>query len=84
VIVSDMCYTGDEMAHTKRWIRRCEQAGVGVIVMPFSAGRTYVDYALGEKGHNVKILDTVLKPADAALEIGKAAAEALTQAGNRR
>lgn len=83
VIVSDMCYTGNEMERTKYWIKRAEQAGVGVISMPFG-NRAYVDAAIGEKGHNVKVLETVTRPADAALEIGKAAAEALEQAGNRR
>lgn len=35
VIVSDLYYTGGEMTATKKWMKRCREAGVAVVIVPF-------------------------------------------------
>lgn len=42
VIVSDLYYTGHEGERTKYWMRRCRDAGVAVVVVPFD----YEDHAM--------------------------------------
>lgn len=43
VIVSDLYYTGHEGERTKYWMKRCREAGIAVIVIPFD----YDAYAQG-------------------------------------
>lgn len=83
VVVSDGCYTEPEREKAKTWIRECEKNGVAVLWIPFAHA-----YQLGYvrdivKGTSVALLQDVTNPADAALQIGKAAADALTKIGAR-
>ena len=83
VVVSDGCYTPDETEKAKKWIQECEKNGVAVLWIPFAHA-----YQLGYvreivKGTSVALLQDVTDPADAALQIGKAAADALTKIGAR-
>lgn len=80
VIVSDGCYTGPETERAKHWMRRCQEAGVAVVWLPFE----HASYARNIlRGTDGVILDSVRSPADAAAEIGKAAAAALSKVGQR-
>ena len=79
VIVSDGCYTDDERSKAKAWVRACEKAGVAVLWIPFEEGR----YARGIAGPDTVILSDVRDPAEAAVQIGSAAAKALTKIGQR-
>jgi hypothetical protein len=81
VIVSDMCYTPQETQKAKEWLQECDKAGVAVIVLPFSEV-----YQLGysqniTRGTKAVLLSNVRNPAEAAVEIGQAAANALSQIG---
>jgi hypothetical protein len=83
VVVSDGCYTEPEREKATQWIRECEKSGVAVLWLPFTQA-----YQLGYvrnivKGTSTALLQDVKDPADAALQIGKAAADALTKIGAR-
>lgn len=79
VIVSDGEYTPDETRKAKRWMRRCAEEGVAVVWLPFDAAYGAKDIA-GEHG---TVLSGKFSPTAAAVQIGKACADALTRAGQR-
>lgn len=81
VVVSDACYTSEEIASARRWLQRCKDEGVAVLWLPFDHGRYVEDVAKGLP--NVSVVAGRLDPAAAAMQIGKAAAEALTVVGRR-
>lgn len=81
VIVSDGYYTPTETNKAKAWMKRCDEAGVAVLWLPFDSGYHVHDITDGTKG---AILPGVLNPATAATEIGAAAAAQLTAAGAAR
>ena len=72
VVVSDGHYTHDESRNARKWMHRCAEAGVGVLWLPFDDGHFIKRY-----GDNVVVVPNTMKPADASVEIGKAAARAL-------
>jgi hypothetical protein len=80
VVVSDGQYTYDERQNAKRWVRRCSDAGVAILWLPFDGGH----YAreLTQDGQ-AAVLGGVLDPTAAASEIGRAAAGELTNVGRR-
>ena len=80
VVVSDGQYTSDERQLARKWVARCADAGVAVLWLPFDNGH----YAsrLVEHG-NAKVMSGLLNPTAAASEIGRAAAEVLTNVGRR-
>jgi hypothetical protein len=80
VVVSDGHYTYEESIAARKWIARCKQAGVAVLWLPFDEGSGAYKIA---SGSDVVVLTGVSSPADAATEIGKAAAAALTKVGQR-
>jgi len=80
VVVSDGCYTADESRKTSKWMRRCHENGVAVMWLPFDAGYYVQDHC---KGTSASVVPGFLDPADAAMQIGKAAADALTKIGQR-
>jgi hypothetical protein len=82
VIVSDCCYTEVEIEKAKAWIAQCEQQGVAVMILPFS-DRNYSLYTRRVASASTVVLGDVKSPTDAALEIGKAAADALGKIGAR-
>lgn len=81
VVVSDGCYTPDEEERAKHWMRRCQEAGVGVLWLPFDHGYHVKNIT---KATDAVVLTGGHDPAAAALEIGRAAAEALTKVGMRQ
>jgi hypothetical protein len=83
VVVSDGCYTPDETAKAKAWIQECEKNGVAVLWIPFAHSYQLAYVREIVKGTSVALLQDVTDPADAALQIGKAAADALTKIGAR-
>lgn len=74
VVVSDGCYTPDEIEHAERWVKRCQAEGVAVLWLPFDRS----SYAKRiTRGTDAVVLEGTLDPAAAAIEIGQAAARAL-------
>jgi hypothetical protein len=80
VVVSDGCYTDDEIEKARHWIKRCHDTGVAVLWLPFEKSY-YVPNIT--RGTDTVILQDVVDPAKAAVEIGKAAAEALMKVTTR-
>jgi hypothetical protein len=81
VVVSDLHHTHEERKAERRWFGRCAQEGVAVLVLPFDARPYFVADTL--EGLPAKALINVSSPVEAALEIGRACAEALEAVGNR-
>lgn len=80
VVVSDGQYTDEETEKAKKWVARCAEAGVAVLWLPFDDGRSASRIASSGR---VAVLSGVLDPASSAVEIGKSAAELLTNVGRR-
>lgn len=80
VVVSDGCYTDEEVVKAEHWMKRCHENGVAVLWMTFDE-RSYASRIT--RGTDAVILSGDLDPAKAAVEIGKAAAGALTKVGTR-
>lgn len=74
VVVSDACYTTEEARHARAWVESCGRAGVGVLWLPFDKGESARTMTNGTSA--VLLLDTE-QPAEAASQIGGAAARAL-------
>ena len=83
VVVSDGCYTEPEREKAKTWVQECEKNGVAVLWIPFAHAHQLGYVRDIVKGTSVALLQDVKDPADAALQIGKAAADALTKIGAR-
>jgi len=81
VVVSDGCYTDDETVKAREWMRRCHDAGVAVLWLPFDR-EGYVSSIT--RGTDTVVLGGTLDPAAAAVEIGKAAAGALMKVTTRK
>jgi Mg-chelatase subunit ChlD len=83
VVVSDGCYTDAERDHAKKWVRECDKAGVAVLWLPFDKYERsgYADRITS--GTSAVVLAKVQDPADAAVTIGQAAADALSKIGRR-
>jgi hypothetical protein len=80
VVVSDGCYTPEEIDRAQHWVKRCQASGVGVLWLPFERSgyaRTIT------RGTDAVILEGHMNPAAAALEIGRAAAQALEKTSAR-
>jgi hypothetical protein len=80
VVVSDGEYTPDEIRATRKWINRCEQAGVAVLWLPFDSGRSAQRTLAGA---DVGLITGTLNPTEAASQIGQEAAKLLTKVGKR-
>lgn len=79
VVTSDGAYTSDQEEKAKKWVRRCQEAGVAVLWLPFDAGYSSTRFErLG-----ASVIRGALDPADSALEIGREASRVLTQVGRR-
>ena len=81
VVVSDGCYTDEETVKAREWMRRCHDAGVAVLWLPFDR-EGYVSSIT--RGTDTVVLGGTLDPAAAAVEIGKAAAGALMKVTTRK
>lgn len=81
VIVSDGIYTSEQTEKARKWVKRCSEAGVAILWLPFD--RHYGGSGVAgivRKTKGVEVLD-VWKPAEAATAIGNAAAAALGKVG---
>ena len=83
VVVSDGCYTDTELEKAKAWVRACDKEGVAVLWLPFDKYERsgYADRITA--GTSAVVLAKVNDPADAAVTIGQAAADALSKIGRR-
>ena len=83
VVVSDGCYTEVERERATFWVRECDKAGVAVLWLPFERGghSGYADRITA--GTSTIVLANVSDPAEAAVTIGKAAADALGKIGRK-
>lgn len=79
VVTSDGAYTSAQRDKAEKWIRRCREAGVAVLWLPFDNGY----YATSVERLGATVVRGVLDPATSALEIGKEASRALTEVGRR-
>jgi hypothetical protein len=79
VVTSDGAYTADQSDKARKWVKRCQEAGVAVLWLPFDNGLS--SRAFGQLGASVVL--GALNPADSALEIGKEASRVLTKVGRR-
>ena len=75
VIVSDGVYTDVEKQKAERWLKRCDSAGTAVLWLTFDHQGFHASRIA--KNTNAVVLSGRLDPAEAAVEIGKAAARAL-------
>ena len=78
VVVSDACYTTDERRHARAWVEACTRAGVGVLWLPFDEGSSA---RAATDGTSAVVLPSIQQPAEAASQIGGAAARALQAVG---
>lgn len=78
VVTSDGAYRHNEAERAEYWVKRCRQAGVAVLWLPFDNGA----YARRVERVGARVLAGVLDPAGSALEIGKEASRVLTEAGS--
>lgn len=56
VVVSDIYYSGYERTATEKWMKRCQEAGVAVIIAPFGYDSSAAEVA--EKLRGVEFLDS--------------------------
>jgi len=83
VVVSDGCYVESEVAAAKEWIKKCDASGVAVLWLPFTESFR-LNYARDIiRGTSAVLMGDITDPVDAALEIGRAAATALSKIGSR-
>lgn len=78
VVVSDGQYTPDETKASRKWVQRCQQAGVAVLWLPFDGGHSLRDL---EAASNVAIVKDTYDTTAAASAIGQAAARILSKVG---
>ena len=79
VVTSDGAYVSDQHDKALKWVKRCREAGVAVLWLPFDNGH----YARGVERLGATVVSGVLDPATSALEIGREASRALTEVGRR-
>ena len=83
VVVSDARYTSVETERAKYWLKECDDKGVAVLWLPFCKSPYLHDAMELTRGTNTVLLSDVMDPADAAIRIGTAAANALTKIGSK-
>lgn len=81
VIVSDCQYREDQEPLLRKWLNRCTEAGVGVIILSFHRSHLAKDYT---DITGVKVIGGFTDPTEVATQIGALAAEALEIAGGKR
>lgn len=80
VIVSDLFYTGFEIERTKYWMKRCREAGVAVVVIPFDYDDTARSVASEVRGVSFIPSSKTETLIGAAQAIGEAAVRQLQEA----
>jgi hypothetical protein len=77
VVTSDGAYRDSQDRKAQYWVKRCVDAGVAVLWLPFDHG----GYARHVERAGARVLAGVLDPSASALEIGKEASRVLTAVG---
>jgi hypothetical protein len=72
-IVSDGCYSGRNIERSQYWVQRCADAGVGVVMLPFSSWHEGNEMV----GKNGIVIEGAMSPTEAAHLIGSTCAAAL-------
>lgn len=80
VIVSDGEYVSQEREATRTWLKRCDDAGVAVLWVTYDRGYFLDTYT---KGTSAVIIRASKNTSEVAEAIGKAAAKALSNVGQR-
>lgn len=79
VIASDGNYTYEEVLRARHWLARCAEDGVAVLWLTYGHGNA--SHVLGgDEMPNVMIINGTLNPEETSLQIGRAAALALSRA----
>lgn len=81
VVVSDGVYTRNESDAAKSWVKRCQQAGVGVMWLTFDGHGESAKRICN--GTDAVVVSSRMNPAKVAAQIGKAAAAAMEAVGQR-
>jgi hypothetical protein len=81
VVVSDACYTAEEINATKHWLSRCMKSGVGVLWITYEGGHYVKAVSAGTDTKIVKVGNSITEVAEI---IGKLGAEALTSANAKQ
>ena len=86
VIVSDLYYGGAEMQATKNWMKRCREAGVAVVLVPFEYEDNARDVVKSVKANGIELIPNRLTRdiVGAAQSIGQAAVRQLEAISNAR
>lgn len=79
VIVSDGQYTSEEDKNATTIVKKCEEAGVAILWLPFDNGSSAKRLA----GDYAEIVREIANPAQAAETIGRAAERVMTKIGQR-
>lgn len=56
VIVSDLYYTAHEVEAVHKWMRRCREAGVAVIIVPFDYEANALDVVKASKAQGIEMI----------------------------
>lgn len=78
VFVSDFNYKQQEVGYSKKWLKRCGDEGVAVVILGY--GNPY-GAAEAIKGTNAELVYPAATPVEVAIQIGQAAVRALERAG---
>jgi hypothetical protein len=81
VVVSDGNYKQDEIQHTKRWLKRCQDEGVAVLWVAYGYAQGAQEFC---KNTNAECIVPAATPSEVATQIGQAAIRALNAAGATR
>ncbi len=82
VIASDMIYTSGEADASVEAVRRCREAGVPVVIIPFEGYSGYESYREPHEKAGASIVNKRMSSADIAVLVAKIAAAELTRIGD--
>ena len=82
VIASDMIYTSGEADASVEAVRRCREAGVPVVIIPFEGYSGYESYREPHEKVGASIVNKRMSSADIAVLVAKIAAAELTRIGD--
>lgn len=81
VIASDGHYRSEQLNRAQHWLTRCAESGVAVLWLPYDTGNSVSRILRSIPNKHISVVTGTLAPAEAATRIGKAAARALSYAG---
>lgn len=81
VVSSDGHYRPDQFDRARYWVKECGDAGVAILWLPYNGGNGVTTLLSPIPHQHVSVVPGTISPADVATRIGRAAATALSQAG---